>query len=498
MSNNNSQQPNNSNGVQLNGFITSTPRAKTVRSNSTNATKKKAENVADPSQKNLHQYFSKSEKPSEGTSASSATTQVIQTASSETNEPKLVKNGRTVNVDTENNADSPTVCVADGEIRAKRSVNDSDDEEDDSTCTIFSPIYELHKGQHPHHNAIHPDVPLHHLVEDTNKHQIIINGECGNNRTPNTHSPVQPCNKNADSEGEDVTTSNVYESSDLDTSQDMDADQLPPTPRTPGSITNTFATVSTNGSLSTYDITVAEDLEVMDEQAEGSATMELEEEEFDPYLFIANLPPRETIAHQIAGKTCIPNQTCGKNVSLVLDLDETLVHCSTEPLPGADLVFPVVYNAIEYQVFVRRRPYFEHFLKQVSQMFEVIVFTASQKVYADKLLDILDPGRRWIKHRVFRDSCVCVDGNYLKDLTVLGRDMSKVCIIDNSPQAFGFQLENGIPIESWFEDDKDQELLKMLPFLESIQHADDVRPHILNKFQLDVVINRYKNRPSQE
>jgi hypothetical protein len=125
-----------------------------------------------------------------------------------------------------------------------------------------------------------------------------------------------------------------------------------------------------------------------------------EEDEFNPYLFIKCLPPYHYAIPPgwFSRPKALPPIDVTSHppippICLVLDLDETLVHCTVEAVSDADMIFPVEFHGVEYQVHVRCRPYLREFLEAVADKFEVVIFTASQQVYADKLLDKIDPGK---------------------------------------------------------------------------------------------------------
>ncbi|KAL5772049.1 hypothetical protein ACOSQ2_011973 [Xanthoceras sorbifolium] len=209
-------------------------------------------------------------------------------------------------------------------------------------------------------------------------------------------------------------------------------------------------------------------------------------EHFDPQVFLKNLPELSDVVTNFQ-PAVLPKETQRrKAVTLVLDLDETLVHSTLEHCDDADFTFTVFFNMKEHTVYVKQRPYLQTFLERVAEMFEVIIFTASQSIYAAQLLDILDPDGKLLSRRVYRESCIFSDGSYTKDLTVLGIDLAKVAIIDNSPQVFRLQVNNGIPIKSWFDDPSDCSLISLLPFLESLADAEDVRPIIAKRFACSV------------
>ncbi|VDM32887.1 unnamed protein product [Hydatigera taeniaeformis] len=180
-----------------------------------------------------------------------------------------------------------------------------------------------------------------------------------------------------------------------------------------------------------------------------------------------------------------PSPDCIGKKCLVLDLDETLVHSSFKPVENADFTVTVEVENVQHEVSVCKRPHLETFIETIGPLFEMVMFTASlSKVayfsifqYADPVCDRIDPSGHF-KHRLFRESCVCLKSNYIKHLDVLGRDIEQICIIDNSPISFYFHRQNALQIVTWFDDPKDTALLDLIPYLKGLAEAPSVLEYV--------------------
>uniref|UniRef100_A0A8C7FQF9 protein-serine/threonine phosphatase n=2 Tax=Oncorhynchus TaxID=8016 RepID=A0A8C7FQF9_ONCKI len=172
-----------------------------------------------------------------------------------------------------------------------------------------------------------------------------------------------------------------------------------------------------------------------------------------------------------SGPSLLPEmipQDQGK-ICVVIDLDETLVHSSFKVATDLYLTLTVT-TAV---VYVLKRPYVDEFLQRMGELFECILFTASLAKYADPVTDLLDQCGVF-RARLFRESCVFHQGFYVKDLSLLGRELHKTLILDNSPASYIFHPENAVPVVSWFDDVEDSELLHLLPVFEDLSQAEDI------------------------
>ena len=160
--------------------------------------------------------------------------------------------------------------------------------------------------------------------------------------------------------------------------------------------------------------------------------------------------------------------------TLVLDLDETLVH----------------YVEEENSAYVQVRPYADYFLKELSQHFEIVLFTAAEEDYTAIVLNELNKNN-YITHILCRKYTEFKNGCYIKDLSKLGRDLNKVCIVDNNKDNFSLQPENGLCISSYYGEQNDNELYILCADLKKIIEIqpDDIRT-VIKKIDEDMQ-NRY-------
>lgn len=131
------------------------------------------------------------------------------------------------------------------------------------------------------------------------------------------------------------------------------------------------------------------------------------------------------------------------------------------------------------------RPGADSFIKLMNQFYEIVIFTAGTEEYADWALTFLE-NVHLISHRLYRQHALPFNGYYVKDLSRIGRDLSKTIIVDNIAENFQLQKHNGILIHTWISDPKDHCLFELAPFLISIVNSNisDVRDIV--KFKQEI------------
>ena len=182
----------------------------------------------------------------------------------------------------------------------------------------------------------------------------------------------------------------------------------------------------------------------------------------------------------------VPNLKNGSKKILLLDLDETLIHADFNfELDQTNSKFSKYDRIIKFisknneniSVGIFLRNGLKYFLSEVSKYFDVGIFTASVKEYADAVINFLDPEKKLIKYRLYRNNCILFNEIFsVKDLRILNIDLKNVILIDNSMYSFAAQLTNGVLINSFYGNKNDNELYNLLNYLLNfVLYAKDVR-----------------------
>jgi CTD small phosphatase-like protein 2 len=133
------------------------------------------------------------------------------------------------------------------------------------------------------------------------------------------------------------------------------------------------------------------------------------------------------------------------------------------------------------------RPGLLSFLEAASQEFELMIYTSGTEDYARRILDQLDPKGVFFRHRLYRSSCMWLDslGGFTKDLARFNRPMGRIVLVDDDRMNFVAQLQNGVPIKAFYDDENDTALTALGSLLQRIKNEPDVRPFLTRSFNLE-------------
>ena len=164
-----------------------------------------------------------------------------------------------------------------------------------------------------------------------------------------------------------------------------------------------------------------------------------------------------------------------KKYTLVLDLDETLIHF--KPNPNNDSSGKIMI-----------RPFLYDFLRSVKKYYELIIFTAATEDYANPIINAIERDEKYFEHRLYRMHTTIIDNDFVKDLSKLGRDLNRTIIVDNMKQNYKNQPDNGITIRPfWGKDVEDTALVDLLDILKKIAENNMNVVSGLKYFKEDII-----------
>ena len=160
-----------------------------------------------------------------------------------------------------------------------------------------------------------------------------------------------------------------------------------------------------------------------------------------------------------------------KKYTLVISLDETLIHFKKA-------------NIKTNQGIIQLRPGILEFFEAIKPYYEIILFCNGNKKYSDLIINSVDKKKKYVDHRLYREQCIVVNNDYVKDISKIGRPINKTIIVDNLPQNFRLNKENGINIKSFHGDNpNDKILFNLSKILVNIGKTNgDVREEIKNNW----------------
>ncbi|CAI2387438.1 unnamed protein product [Moneuplotes crassus] len=166
--------------------------------------------------------------------------------------------------------------------------------------------------------------------------------------------------------------------------------------------------------------------------------------------------------------------------TLILCLDEVLLHyrIGAEESGDGDYEFCLNMKGKARIINVFKRPHLDEFLQKMSEIYEIIFFSNKREDFANPVINFID-SNKVAAGRLYRDSCIVKEGVFIKNIKKLGRNMSSIVVLDNYSVSYLYNIENTVPIKSWYgENMEDNELKDMLPILQSFAKLKDVRTTI--------------------